>query len=53
MNYLEIAIDKYCKKKKNGLTYKDVLECNERRKRGEYLTYKVMDVIFEFKTFLS
>lgn len=50
---LEKAINKYCKKKQNGLTYTDVLECYQRHKNGDYLTFKVMDVIFEFNTQLS
>ena len=45
---LEKAINKYCKKKQNDLTYTDIVECYQRHKNGEYLTFKVMDVIFEF-----
>jgi len=50
---LEKAINKYCKKKQNELTYTDIIECYQRHKNGEYLTFKVMDTIFEFQNQLS
>jgi len=50
---LEKAINKYCKKKNNNLTYSDIIECYKEHLNGKYHTFKVMDVIFEFQNQLS
>jgi hypothetical protein len=50
---LEKAINKYCKAKKNDLTYTEILECYKEHLNGKYHTFKVMDVIFEFKNKLQ
>ena len=50
---LEKAINKYCKKKQNDLTYTDIVECYKEHLNGKYHAFKVMDVIFEFQNQLS
>jgi len=46
-------INKYCKAKKNDLTYTEVIECYKEHLKGKYHTFKVMDTIFEFQNQLE